>query len=452
MAPRVSRPIAHLDLETFSEVDLRLVGSDHYAEHPSTEILCAGWAIEDEPVSVWTPGAAPPERLFRHVEEGGLVHAWNVGFEIPLMEKVAHERMGWPRIPFVRWRDTAITALTLGLPPALDNAGAALGLEIQKAKWGRHLVLKLCKPRRPSKRVQDTRWTPKNNPTDFHDLYLYCAKDVEAERAIHHALPMRTLTPRELYLWRLTTRMNRRGWRIDLESVEKMIALLDEHEIECLKELEVVTGGRVRTPRQIQKAKVWLAENGVTLPDLTKDTVTEALSPAGYESREPLSPEARRFLELRQELGKSSVAKYQAMRSRVCADGTVKELVLHHGASTGRDAGRGIQIQNFPRVNVAKTEEGVTEAFADLDHASLEEIAEKYDSVRTFASKMLRHVLIAREGFDLVAADFSSIETRMSAWLCDCKHTSMSCSCGCPRRAGKRFRCRGAVLYRLKTA
>lgn len=418
----MTRPLAHLDFETFSELPLKGpkgVGTSRYAEDPSTDVLCAAYAIGDEAPAVWTPDDPPPRRLFDHVAAGGLVHAWNVEMEIPVWREVCTERYCWPEVPFDQWRDTAAVALVHALPAALDNCGAALGLAIQKDPRGRHLVNKLCKPRRPSKHDPRTRWTPESVPKDFEDLYAYCARDVEAERAVHHALPHPELTPLELAIWRMTVDMNLRGWAVDIESVNLMIEMLAKQKARALAELVKVTGGAVRTENQIDRALEWLRGRGVSLPNYQALTIEEALRGLWGE----VPPDARRVLEIRQELAKASVKKFDSMVRRVCRDGTVKNNILHHGAATGRDAGRGLQIQNFVRAAISKSQDAIQDAVNVLRYPDpLGTVELVYGSPTRFASLMTRPMMIARPGHDLLAADFSSIENRVIVWYAECPY------------------------------
>jgi DNA polymerase len=407
----------HLDFEAFSEVSIKKVGTCRYAEHPSTEVLCAAYALDDGKPRVWVPGDPHPRELFEWIEDGALVHAWNVEMEIPTWREICVRRMGWPRIPFSRWRDTAALSLVHAMPAKLEDAGRAMGLAIQKDSRGKHLINKLCKPRRPSKTNPATRWTPKTAPKDFEDLYEYCARDVEAERAVGDALPIHDLDPLELAVWRLTTRANFRGWAIDSGSVDAMLGVLDRHSSERLAELSDLTQGVVTTSRQVDKGRRWLRAAGLDLPNLQADTVKEALKERDLPRR------ARAFLHIRRELALSSVAKYQSMAERVCDDGTVKNNLLHHGAATGRDAGRGIQIQNFPRKSVVKNQDGVERAVAILRREDPARAARIIcGSVPRYASEMLRSMLIARPGKELFAADFAQIENRVTVWYADCPY------------------------------
>lgn len=411
----VTAPV-HLDFETFSEVTPRGVGSCRYAEHPSTEVLCLAYAIGDEDPRLWKPGDRPPRELFDHVARGARVYAWNAEFEIPVWRTVCVDRMFWPDVPLNQWRDTAAVALSLSFPANLEDCGAALDLDIRKDRRGHHLVNKLCKPRKPSKLDASTRWTPRMVPKDFADLYAYCRQDVRSERAIAEALPIRGLPTGELATWRMTVEMNLRGWSVDIESVELMLLMLAEHRERALDEISELTLGLVETDGQREKALEWLSYQGVHLPNYQMQTIEDRL-------KKKMPWRARRFLELRQELSKISTKKYDAMRVRLCDDGTVKNNILYHGAGTGRDAGRGIQIQNFPRANVSKTEEGVEDAFQVLrSRRPLQLVELVYGSVPHFASKMLRSMLVARDGMELFAADLSSIENRVTVWYADCEY------------------------------
>ena len=430
--------IANIDFESFSEINLKKVGTSRMAEHSSTEALCMGWSIGDAEPKVWIPPRAlfqlrearlpgrplgarlhsmRPWPLFKHVAEGGLVYAWNVEMEIPFWEQVMVKAWGWPAIPRDQWRDTGAMALTFALPASLEMAGSALGLDIVKDQRGKHLLNKLAKPRKPSKNNPRTRWEVSEVPEDYADLYDYCAQDVRSERAIHRALPIDDLDPLELELWQMTTTMNLRGWAVDIDSVDRMLALLGEHKVRAQAELSELTGGEITTGGQTDRMKHWLSDRGLFLENMQADTLVEVLL------RDNVAPECRRLLELRQALGKASTGKYDAMRTRVCDDGTVKNNIMHHGASTGRDAGRGMQIQNFVRDAISKTEWGVEVAFRALRaNNPLELIELIYGTPTAFASLMSRSHLIADEGSELFCADFSQIENRLAAWHANCEY------------------------------
>lgn len=409
----MTKPRAHVDFETFSAADLKKVGPCRYAEDPSTEVLCMGWAIGDEEPSLWLPGQPFPVRLFSHLESGGLLVAWNAEFERAIWGEI---QWGWPRVPLRQWRDTAATAASLALPIHLGSCGAALELDVQKDKRGEYLIKKLCKPRKPSKSNPATRWTPETAPEDFRDLYAYCLQDVRSERAIEQALPIPDVPPSELDVWQLTVRMNERGWAVDKPSINRILRLLTLHSVRAQAEIRELTFGEVQTGSQVERIRAWLETRGLSLPSLTEDVVAEALE------LEDLDPDARRLLELRQELAKTSVKKYAAMRDRACRDGTVKNNVVYHGATTGRDAGRGMQIQNFPRASVVPKKHPDPDACLERairalwTEDPLETVELMFGGATRFASAMLRPMLTARDGWVLYGGDYSSIENRITVW------------------------------------
>jgi hypothetical protein len=432
----VSVPRVSLDFETFSAgPSVKDVGPAKYAEHPTTEVLCLAWALGDAEPSLWVPGERFPRELFQLIDAGAHLFAWNAEFELAVWAEQCHRRMGWPAVPFESWRDTAAVALTFGLPASLEDAGAALRLAIQKDPRGSRLLGKLSKPRKVSKLNPATRWTPATAPDDFAALYAYCRQDVRTEREIGRVLPRRDLPPLELTYWRATVEMNSRGWAVDVDSARRMIAMLAEHRAALLLELQAVTDGVVTSDGQRDRILSWLAardvfpkakkkgENELT-PSMAADAVAEALR------GQIADPAARRVLEIRQELGKSSVKKYGAMVERCCADGTVKNNILYHGAGTGRDAGRGLQIQNFPRASVARKKGTAEEKDHDIQRAfdalrsenPLETVDFLYGNPAHFASKMLRSHLVAAPGQRLYGADFSSIENRITVWYAQDRH------------------------------
>ena len=431
----MSRPdiIAGIDFESFSEINLKKTGSARYAEDPTTESICQGWYVGDMAPRVWAPSAtvfalreaellAPnvhshkPRELFDHIRAGGLVYAWNVEFEIGIWEWIMVKRHGWEPIPRDQWRDTQALAASFAFPSNLEGCGEAMGLDILKDKNGTRLIHKLSKPRRPSKHNDATRWTPLAVPQDYADFLAYCAQDCEAERAILKALPVQDFDATEGAIWQGTKAMNLRGWTVDIDSASRMLDILATHKERSTDEIQELTGGEVTTGNQLDRMLNWLADRDVFLDNMQADTIEEAL-------RGELPADARRLLELRQVLSKASVGKYEAMRVRVCSDGTVKNNIKHHGTSTGRDAGAGLQIQNFVRGAISKTDHGVEVAFRALrTNNPLDTIELVYGSPTTFASLLTRSHLTAAPGHELFCADFSQIENRLAAWHADCEY------------------------------
>lgn len=411
---------AHVDFETFSELPIKgplSVGSYKYARHASTEALCLGWAIGDEEPSLWLPGEPQPERLARFVRDGGLVWAWNAEFEIPVWQYVMVDRLGWEPVPMDQWRCSQALALSFAFPAKLELAGPAIGAGELKDKRGTHLLNKLSKPRKPSKNDPRTRWTYEMATQDYDDLYDYCRQDVRTERAVYHALPASDFSPQELEIWRSTVEMNFRGWQVDLDSTRRTIEVMEKHKVTALRELRAVTGGAIQTPNQHAKIRAWLADRGLVLPNTQADTITAALL------RDDLDRRVRRLLELRQVLGRAATNKYAAQERYADEAGVVRNLLQYHGATTGRDAGRGIQIQNYLRSAISNTDEGVEAAIRVLHLPDpIPAIEALYCPVPEFAALLTRSMLTSRPGEVMYAGDYSSIENRLSVWYAACEY------------------------------
>jgi DNA polymerase bacteriophage-type len=393
------------DFETFSEVDIKRRGASVYARHASTEPLCLAYKIDGGATKLWLPGEPFPDDL-RVVEDPETeLHAHNATFERLVWSLIMVARYGWPAIRERQWHCTAARCAAMALPRDLDGAGAALGLAVRKDPEGKKLIHKLCKPRKPTKADPSTRC---RDAALLAKLYAYCVQDVEAEFAVHHATC--DLHPRERVVWLLDQRINERGIRIDRATVAAAIACEKAHVKRLTAELAELTGGKVTTAKQVEAFIHWLADQGVNVGDLQKATVAKALeSPR-------LTPAARRALEIRQELGGAATAKFKAMIERADADDRVRGAHLFCGAErTGRWAGRGVQIQNFPRAGFDKAD--IPAAVDAIRTGDPDVLRLLYGSVSGPLTKILRPVLVASPGCRLLVSDFSGIEARVLAWL-----------------------------------
>lgn len=403
-----------IDFETRSEIDIRTCGSSVYARDDSTSILCLAWSLEgqgqEEEPNLWTPDQKPPQDLINYVLlDPGPVEAHNVGFERQIWHWICHKRLGWPDIPFDRWRCSMAACSRLALPRSLEAAGEALGLGVTKDKEGHRIMLRLCKPKNPSKK-DPGKWD--NDPVKFERLYKYCKQDVQSEIAISRAIPQ--LEGRELEVWKLDQRINLRGLSIDLRAIHLAIDVIQCTLDGYCKELSHLTVGKVTSPTQVAKLAQYLREVcGFKMPSLSAEVVENVLA------REDIPERVRPLLEIRQKASKSSTAKLNAMLERCDSDGRVRGCVVYHGAHTGRWSGAGIQIQNFPRGSLAPYE-------IDLTHQILQEyppeqaapildllLANPMDCI----SSSLRSMIQAPEGRRLLVCDFASIEARTLAWL-----------------------------------
>ncbi|ASN73063.1 putative DNA polymerase [Ralstonia phage DU_RP_II] len=393
--------ILHIDLETCSACELRDRGLHNYAADPTTDVHCAAYAFDDEPVEIWLPGQPCPPRVSAHIKSSGRVIAHNFFFEIELTNNVLARKHGWPKLSIEQGACTMAAAYAMGLPGALENAAPALGLAQRKDAAGKRVMLQLAKPR-----AEGGFWAPETAPEKFEQLYAYCKQDVEVERALHHRLM--ELSDDEQRIWQLDYRINQRGIRVDLESIDKAIALVEQEKRRLDEEMLRVTGGVVGKCTEVQVLVKWIRTQGVEMNGLAKADVLDAL--AG-----DLPPAVEAALRLRKEAAKSSTAKLVAMKERASADGRVRGCFQYHGAATGRWAHRGIQPGNMPRPRPGMGEDEINDVIANLHrHAYIDMM---YGPTMDAIADSLRGMIVAEPGNDLAAVDFSAIEARVLAWL-----------------------------------
>jgi DNA polymerase len=393
-----------IDFETRSRCDLKKCGMYVYAEHPSTEVLCLAFKEDHKQPYLWLPEehyhygiqSEPDETLRYYIEKADTIHAHNAGFERCIWREIMFRRLGFPDIPLEKWRCTAAKAAAAAIPRDLGRAGEALGLSTQKDKEGWNIMMEMCKPLGGNR--GEFQGMYQGDPVKFQKLCDYCLQDVEAEHALCNALP--DLPPRELEVWRMDQRLNDRGIYIQVDEVERMIEILSEHTNAQNLKLQEIAQGRVKTAKQVAAMLDVLASMGVDLPNLQANTVKEALEG-------DLPSLARKVLEIRQELGRSSVSKYEAMLRCVCKDNRVRGTLLYHGCSTGRWSGKLIQPQNFPKGTIEDPEEALQQVLA----------GEYEGSITEAASSTLRSVMTAGAGNELLVGDFKQIEARVLAWL-----------------------------------
>jgi len=343
-----------VDFETYSAVDIKKRGGMNYATHPSTQIVCMGYAFDKEPVSVFTPADELHPDIIEHVLSGQPVYAHNATFDYRIWNFIGHEQLCWPRLSLGQVIDSMALCQTFGVPASLHNAGEALGISMPKSADGLKLIKLCCVPTKSG--VQPTPWGV--NGVHFGRLYEYCKRDIEAMREIVYTLPRKVLIPKEQRLWELTYEMNTTGLPIDYKAI---VAIRDYLGTYVLKALECVpekSGGAFKTLGQLEKIKAWCGENGFPM-----DTLDAAAVQAGLD--DPSCPEnVREVLEMRQELGRSSTAKFTKLAAQARKVGDqywVHDNVQFHGAGPGRWAGRGFQVHNLPRASVPNPEERIQE-------------------------------------------------------------------------------------------
>ena len=404
-----------IDLETYSSADITKTGAFKYAEAPDFEILLLACAWDDGPVQVIDMTGREPVTDERTAAKAAALASVVAGITDPDTVKVAHnsafERACLTRylsrdLPPEEWEDTMILAAMNGLPLSLDAAGAALELRDQKIREGTALISYFCKPCKPTiANGGRTRNRPEHAPDKWERFKAYCKRDVEVEQAIYRRLRNFPVTDFERKVWALDARINERGVRIDTGLVAAAIAQNEAFTTRRMAEMRRLTG--LENPNSVAQLKDWLETAGMSADSLNKATVQELKDKA-------TDPATRRVLELRQQLGKTSVTKYEAMQNAVCADGRVRGLLQYYGAGrTGRWAGRLVQVQNLPQNHLA----GLGLVRELVRERDLETLELCFDSVPDVLSQLIRTAFVAGEGNIFHVADYSAIEARVIAYL-----------------------------------
>lgn len=414
-----------LDYETRSECDLKKCGAFEYANHPTTQIMCASWRVGTRkelreqiqkkiPAKIWSPAVSDPvlicELTNLLLTEYIIIVAHNALFEQVITRFVLSRRSiarAGKNIPHYRWICTASLAASLALPRNLDGACQALELPTQKDMTGHRLMLKLSKPRKPSK-FNPNKWHCQKR--DLLRLMEYCQRDVDAETMIFLTLP--PLNEIERQVWLLDQKINFKGFKADREMVDATLKMIAEETKHLHSETKRMTLGKLISTAQRDGVLRWLESEGVFLPDLRAKTVSDALKENLVEGS------TKRMLQIRQAISKTSTKKYSAFEHRSRTDGRVRDILVYHTASTGRWGGSGVQPQNFPRGNIQDT----TLAAEVLRTGDIEFTRLIYGNPMDVFSSCLRSVIVAPEGRELFCADYAAIEARVLFWVA--KHAS----------------------------
>lgn len=396
-----------LDLETYSECDLKVHGTHRYADHPSTEIIIAQWAVNDsEPVvcdCTLDHSCAPNALTAAFMDPTVTVVAHNSAFDRNLLRAV------WGiDVPIERWQDTMIQATAHGLPGSLDKLSTILGLgeDEAKDKRGRQLIQLFCKPQ-PRTGKRNTRHT---HPDAWAEFLEYSRMDIVAMRGVSKRLPKWNYKPgsTELALWHLDQRINDRGFQADLVLAEGAITAVAAEQKRLKAATVELTDGEVSSPsKRDELLRHILMEYGVTLPDMKADTLRRRLE-------DPELPEGvRLLLSIRLEATKTSTAKYKALVNATSADGRMRNTLQFCGAQrTGRWAGRIFQPQNMPRPTMDGDEIEV-----GVEALRMGVATEFFDDVMQLTANTVRGCIVAPPGKKLVIADLSNIEGRGLAYL-----------------------------------
>jgi DNA polymerase len=375
-----STVLPDLDFETYSEAGyvwdaarmkwgclrgtdkkgLGVVGAQVYAEHPSTEVLSLYYDLKDgRGRRRWLPtDPLPPVDLLEHVARGGLLEAWNSGFEYRIWNLVCRRRYGWPALPLraAPVRDGQVPRVVVPRASSKRRARCSRS-SIQKDKDGDRLLKKFSMPRDPTAKDKRRRIHPAEDPVDGPRLYAYNERDIVAEAEASGRTP--DLNSDELAYWLLDQEINMRGVQMDVASIDNCLAMVDQAFAKYDGQLAAVTGGAVLAASQMPKLKAWLEAQGVTLPrtasggaSLTDEVIDNLLAEDVIRPGR-LVPAARQALELRQKVGSASIKKLFSMARMMSAAGRLHDLYNYYGARTGRTTGQDAQPTNLPKAGPA---------------------------------------------------------------------------------------------------
>ena len=410
-----------IDLETYSDIDIKKSGVYKYAESDNFEILLFAVSIDGGPVIVYdlASGDKLSDNLIDALVDNTVIKwAFNATFERVcisywLKKNYLDKFKGYGSendttsnyLNPISWRCTMIWSAYMGLPLSLEGVGAVLGLKDQKMKEGKDLIRYFCVPCKPTKTNGGrTRNLPHHEPEKWNTFKSYNKRDVEVEMSIKEKLYK---FPVPEFIWdeyHLDQQINDRGILIDMQFVENAITF-DEHSKESIS-LEMKSMTNLDNPNSVVQMKSWLANQGIETDTLGKKAVAELIKDAPDDLAQVLS--------LRQQLAKSSVKKYKAMQNAVCKDNRARGMFQFYGANrTGRWAGRLIQLQNLPQNHMDDLAE-VRELVRIGDYELLELL---YDDIPDTLSQLIRTSFIAKPGYTFYVADFAAIEARVIATI-----------------------------------
>lgn len=398
--------ILHIDIETYSSVNLMKSGLYKYVQSPDFEILLFAYAYDSGPVNIidCLAGEEIPQRVIEDLNDAEVIKmAHNAAFEYNALSK-------FYKTALFQWRCTMVHALYCGFPASLAAVGEAMGFPGDKKKMGigKALIKYFCVPcaatRANGGRTRNYPWHAREKWELFKS---YCTQDVVTEREIYDRLSPYPVPDQEWGNWFLDQIINGGGAAIDMELVNGALAISEQDKDELNRQARDLTG--LENPNSVSQLKEWIENNSnLQLESLDKATVAEILANSTEETA------ITEMLKLRKEMGKTSVKKYAAMKECICGDGRVRGLLQFYGANrTGRYAGRLVQIQNLPR-NYITTLDTAREL---VKHQRIDAVRAIYGNVSDILSQLIRTAFVPGKGCHFAVADFSAIEARVIAWL-----------------------------------
>ena len=396
-----------IDLETYSDQPLAKTGVYRYVESPDFEILLFAYSVDGGPVQQidLACGEKIPSKILSALEDDKVTKwAFNANFERICLSRF----LDYPTGDYLEpdsWKCSMVWAAYMGLPLSLEGAGAVLGLEKQKLAEGKDLIKYFCQPCAPTKsNGQRTRNLPEHAPDKWLAFKRYNIRDVETEMSIQARLSKYPVPDSVWEEYHLDQEINDRGVGLDMKLVRQAIQMDGRSRSELTQAMKELTS--LDNPNSVQQMKQWLADNGVETDTLGKKAVAELLKTA--------PPQLQKVLTLRQQLAKSSVKKYQAMETAICADDRARGMFQFYGANrTGRWAGRIIQMQNLPQNHL----DDLSEARGLVRAGGFDALEMLYEDVPDTLSQLIRTAFVPQENRKFIVADFSAIEARVIAWL-----------------------------------
>ncbi len=396
-----------IDIETFSSVNLTKCGVYRYCESPDFEVLLFGYSVDGGEAQVidLACGEEIPPAIISALSDPTITKwAFNAQFERICLSRF----LGFPTGTYLDpsgWHCTMVWSATLGLPLSLEGVGSVLGLEKQKLQEGKTLIKYFCVPCAATKTNGGRRRNlPQHDTEKWETFKAYNKRDVETEIGIQEKLSKFPVSDTEWDNYRLDQLINDRGITLDMDFVKQAICCDEVTKTRLRGLIQNLTS--LENPNSVQQMKEWLADNGLETDTLGKAAVAELIKTA--------PPDLGEVLSLRQELAKSSVKKYTAMKNVVGSDGRARGLIQFYGANrTGRYAGRLIQVQNLPQNHLPDLEDARNFIKAGLFDA----VDILYDSTSSVLSELIRTAFVPRDGSRFIVADFSAIEARIIAWF-----------------------------------
>ena len=412
-----------IDIETYSDVNLSKCGVYKYAESPAFEILLFGYSVDGSDVTVidLAQGERLPQEIIDALTDDSVIKwAFNANFERVCLSRYLSD-LGVSLDPFhdnhplsqecarflnpEGWRCSMVWATTMGLPLSLKGVGQVLKLEEQKLDEGKALIKYFSVPCAPTKANGGrTRNLPFHDPEKWSLFKAYNRRDVEVEMAIQQRLTKFPVPDAVWDEYHIDQEINDRGVRLDMDLVQEAIEMDTRSRSELTAAMKDITD--LDNPNSVQQMKQWLSDNGLETDTLGKKVVAELIKTA--------PPQLQTVLELRQQLAKSSVKKYQTMERAVCDDGRARGMFAFYGANrTGRWAGRLIQLQNLPQNHLPDLEH----ARAIVRSGDYDSVEMLYEDVPDTLSQLIRTAFIPKDGCKFIVSDFSAIEARVIAWM-----------------------------------